>query len=78
MSLHCVTREPYLRDGVEVDVDDFVEVSHDHLRDVSQLLEVELEIFDETVERDGRQIADSHLTEQNNTQSTPSSGRTFF
>ena len=56
----CIT---YLGDWVKVDVDDFVQVPHDHSSDLLQLLKVELAIVsvDEARQRDGGQVAHGHF-----------------
>lgn len=51
----------YFRDGVVVDVDNFVEVSSDDQGHVVQPLEVKHTVVDKTIESYGGQVADSHL-----------------
>lgn len=51
----------YFRDGIIVDVDDFVEVSSDDHGHIVQPLEVKHTIVDKAVEGYGGQVADSHL-----------------
>lgn len=50
-----------LGDGVEVDVDDAVEVLGDHLTDLAELLEVEASFVHEAVQRNRRQVAHRDL-----------------
>lgn len=55
----------YLRDGIVVDVDDLVEVSHNNLGDIGQLLEVVSMLrCDVHVECNGCKVANCYLPEE--------------